>query len=581
MIRMMRKQYALPRLDDAIPSAGLDEHPANDEKPGSSSETRLSAFTIQVIAMASLGGILFGYDLGVVSGALPWLTLDFDLSVRQQEMVVSILYVGGGVGAMVGGSICDTFGRKRAIIVTDICFLIGAFILWLAPSYAYVILGRLVVGFAVAVSGIADVSYLHEIAPVQLRGSIVSVNEACISLGFLLAFVASIAFSSDTSASAWRPMFGASGLIAILQLLGMARMPESPLWLQGQGRIEESRVAMQLIRGRALIPETVEGDEKKTEERYSSLVEGDNDVLLAIASHPARQRQCYFNLVSTHFHGVIILMQQQIVFVKQLCINHRRQAIIACFLAVTQQFCGQTNVLSYAPAIFAAAGRNAQSTDAHSWATLSIGLVKFITTVLVVWKIEVFGRRFLLLSGIAVIAVGMLFLVIAFESMQLQGLSTGNAENLSENGVGLAWAIPGVLLVVTGYSLSFGTLTWLLTSELFPTEIRGRALGASTIVTYACATLVTSTFISAQVWLGRPSSVFLIYFLVACAGFLFALVAIPDTKGKDISDIEISLDNMPWWKLRRPVSIDGDSVHIGSSPPHGGDIALTWDNQLS
>lgn len=129
-----------------------------------------SPFVIQVTAIASLGGILFGYDLGVISGALPQLAATFDLSSSQQEVAVSILYLGGGVGAMVGGSICDLFGRKRAILMTDVIFLIGALILYAAPTFQVVVLGRVVLGFAIAVSGIADVSYLHEIAPVQWRG---------------------------------------------------------------------------------------------------------------------------------------------------------------------------------------------------------------------------------------------------------------------------------------------------------------------------------------------------------------------------------------------------------------------------
>jgi MFS family permease len=130
---------------------------------------RISWFVIQITIIASIGGILFGYDLGVISGALPQLTTTFDLSSSQQELAVSILYLGGGIGASLGGSLCDSIGRKQTILLTDIVFGAGAIILYAAPTFAWVVFGRIVVGFSVAVSGIADVSYLHEIAPVHVR----------------------------------------------------------------------------------------------------------------------------------------------------------------------------------------------------------------------------------------------------------------------------------------------------------------------------------------------------------------------------------------------------------------------------
>ena len=202
----------------------------NDDRKDLKLETQLPsrppAFVIRVAAIAGLGGILFGYDIGVISAALPYLTEDFDLNQTQAGWVVSILYVGGFLGAILGGSMCDYIGRKKSILITDILFLVGALLLLLAPSYSMVLQGRIVVGFGVAVSGIADVCYLHEISPSQWRGSVVSVNEACISLGFLLAFAAGSLLSNVVHA--WRLMFGLSGIVALIQFLGMwyvAAMP--------------------------------------------------------------------------------------------------------------------------------------------------------------------------------------------------------------------------------------------------------------------------------------------------------------------------------------------------------------------
>jgi MFS family permease len=229
-------------------------------------------------------------------------------------------------------------------------------------------------------------------------------------------------------------------------------------------------------------------------------------------------------------------------------------------------------VLSYAPLIFAAASVNSTTgTNAsmEAYATVSIGIMKFIVTVLVIWKIESVGRRSLLLWGIATISVGLFLLAVAFagtEVVQKQNTDTNDGtqqQNQDENEGGDAsytvvesaysgfyLAVPGVLLVVCGYSMSYGPLTWLITSELYPTEIRGRALGVSTIVTYACAAIVTYTFLSASAWVGS-SILFSCYLLITCIGFIFAYMAVPDTGGRNPEGIEQDLDHMVWWQGRQ------------------------------
>ncbi|ACI65487.1 predicted protein, partial [Phaeodactylum tricornutum CCAP 1055/1] len=480
----------LPALADSFEPAQCDgKNPATSQITGRAGP---SWFVIQVTLLASLGGILFGYDLGVISGALPQLTSYFDLQSAQQEIVVSVLYVGGGFGAALGGALCDTYGRKSTILVTDVLFLLGAIILYAAASYGMIICGRIVVGFAIAVSGIADVSYLHEIAPIQYRGSIVSVNEACIALGFLLAFgVGGWMSREETNNEGWRGMFGISGVVAFIQLIGMWTMPESPTWLKDRGLHRESEAVL-----RRIYPEPF----------VSNFVHSDANSAFAVTS----------------MH------------------TYRRQVYIALFLAVCQQLCGQTNVLSYAPLIFAGGNASKSGDFVRGWATLSIGIVKFAVSCVVIWKVDALGRRHLLLAGLGVVAVGLLFLSGDEPTTTL----------IDEGDRAFSLALPGVLLVVTGYSMSFGPLTWLLTSELFPTDIRGRALGASTIITYFCAWVVTSTFLSAQEWLGA-STVFTMYFLVTVAGFLFAIKAIPDTGEKSTREIDDSLDQMAWWRPRR------------------------------
>lgn len=389
-------------------------------------------------------------------------------------------------------------------------------------------------------------------------------------------------------------MFGISGVIAIIQYIGMWNMPESPVWLKEQGRHEEAILTMARIRqgqGSSCATTTDDhhrvigsgGDDGQHQQQRGCHTEGattgtrnsitsyeavtapsehsttsSSDSTWSGLSSPALSIRGLLGRCSFYCNQFMYLLRQLQVFVRETILHYRRQGYVALFLAVTQQLCGQTNVLSYAPIIFAnsssGSGASSSSPDDYvrGWATLSIGLVKFAVTVIVIWKIESIGRRVLLLTGMAIIAIGLLLLAIAFSGAETSAdQETAYVDNsgtvVEDTGDGFYLAMPGVLLVVCGYSMSFGPLTWLLTSELFPTDIRGRALGFSTIITYLCAAFVTLTFLSAQEWFS-PTAVFFLYLLVTCLGFIFAYTAIPDTKEKTTDEIEDDFDQMPWWR---------------------------------
>jgi MFS family permease len=446
--------------------------------------------------------------------------------------------------------------------------------LYAAPSFAFLLLGRIVVGFGVAVSGIADVAYLHEIAPPKWRGSIVSVNEACISLGFLLAFAVATLLSGEGNTSGWRLMFGLSGILAMIQFYGMKSLPESPNWLYERGRIQEAEESWQRISSeqgfthsqlRQTNDETMEiaATPIRGLSSYRSVDCGTTEIIgsttpssvINDASTSRRNSQSptirpsapgIMGMIPQYLLQLGTLLKQFVAFVATTMTNHRPQAYIALFLAVTQQLCGQTNVLSYAPLIFASLEKDKDAEGYVGGTTLLIGVVKFLVTVLVIWKIEQVGRRILLIAGMSTIAIGLSLLLIAFSGLDMENIQEDELESKSS---GFFLALPGVLLVVSGYSMSFGPLTWLLTSELFPTDIRGRALGASTIVTYAAAAFVTSTFLSTQERFGS-SVVFGVYLLITCTGVLFAYAAIPETKGRSEEEIATDLSTMLWWRRR-------------------------------
>jgi len=517
------------------------------KKRNMSSQTQRDAippFVVKATTIASLGGLLYGFDLGCISGALPQITNAFELTERQSELVVSFLYIGGGLGSAIGGSLCDTGGRRAAILVTDVVFLLGAAILYLSPSLTVVLLGRIVMGFGVAVSAIADVSYLHEISPPEWRGSIVSVNEACISLGFLVAYIVGYFVTSVDPVEGWRSIFGLSGFIAVIQFIGMLAMPESPVWLREQGRKEEADDALMMINGgngwirggsgsgSGFVDEDCVGD---TGETPSTLYASIDD------SHP--QREIPVDDDRNPASRIIKMWRDTLESIKQYIkemYEHRRQVTIAVFLAVAQQFCGHTNILNYAPEITQQIGFDSASKYTLG-ITIIIGTIKFVITCFVIWRIEFLGRRSLLLGGLLTIAVSTMMLSITFWHQERHG------QNEYMNSFSATVALVGMVGVAAGYAASFAPLTWLLISELFHTKFRGRALGSSTIITYLSAAIVSFCFFSIQKQLG-PSVPFTIYFAVSVLSTIFAALAVPDTGGKDPDEIEVHMKKMRFWR---------------------------------
>lgn len=469
----------------------------------------VSWFLVKAIAAASLGGILFGYDMGVVSGALPELKRSFALNDTQQEMIVSFLYLGCCIGSTIGGALCDWAGRKKSILFTDLIFVIGAIVLFKSSSISQLLIGRVIVGIAVAVSGIADVAYLHEISPTVWRGSIISVNEGCISLGFMLSYLSGYGVSIASPNNGWRLMFGIGAIIAILQLLSMSIMPESPVWLQEKGQTSAAEQARNAIDGKPTSA-TINGETIELTDHQPS-----NHVDHQEVSFGQRDPQPIFNT-------------------RTFLVTYRKQIIITLFLAIMQEFCGHPNVLNFAPEIFADIGY--ASTKSSLLGTFLVGVVKFISTCIVIVNIERVGRRKLLILGIGLICIGNLLLTVTLWK------SGSEITTIFEQTV----AVSGIFSVAIGYAVSFGPLTWLIVSEMFPPWIRGRALGASLFITYIALFLVSFTFLSGQK-LGRAIP-FLCYFVLTLLSIIFVYIGIPDTGNKTPEQIEIIMTEMPFWK---------------------------------
>ena len=361
-------------------------------------------------------------------------------------------------------------------------------------------------------------------------------------------------------------MFGISGYLALIQLIGMIYMPESPAWLKQQGRERDREEALRLIYGATgRVP--IEDEEPENSDLDDSVTSATPVAVATVTTAVAINDVNVYDALDgpdeefSTSSGVVLVRASRcstkLYGVTRFLACYQGQVSIALFLSVMQQLSGQASVLNYAPVIFMKLDHSDLS------ATLWIGVVKFCITVLVIWRIEYLGRRFLLLFGMFIIVVGQFMLAFAFSMVN-------NEENPPKSA--MFWALSGVLCVVFGYSSSFRPLTWLLTSELFPTDIRGRALGACSITTYLFATLVTSTFLSMQSAIGS-STVFVLYGLITLLGMVFVYLAIPDTGGKSAEESSDELKLMWWWR-RRGELVPGSS-HASDPRFHRDLVELT------
>lgn len=427
---------------------------------------------------AGLGGLLFGYDTGVISGAQLFLKNDFTLSVFTLEVIVSGVLAGAAFGALVGGRLADLFGRRALLIVTAVIFATGAIVCAAASSTTILIIGRLIVGLGIGLSSGAVPVYISEVSPPAARGWTVSLFQLSITVGILLAYVVDYAFAAIQG---WRWMFGLAVVPAAVFALGMLFLPESPRWLARKGHRDAARAVLARIRGSADVE-----DEMLEIER-------------SIAQAKERGR-------------LSDLLQPSL----------RSALVVGIGLAVFQQVTGINTVIYYAPLIIQSAGIS--SASGAILATAGIGIVNVLMTIVSMWLIDRVGRRPLLLTGIAGMVVTLLMLGLAFHmSIQAGWLSSV--------------AVICMMLYVASFAISLGPIFWLLISEIYPLTVRSSAEGLSATFNWVSNLVVSLTFLTLLQAIG-PSWTFWLYGLLAIGAWVFSYYLAPETKGRTLEEIE-------------------------------------------
>ena len=445
-------------------------------------------FAAKSAFFGGLGGLLAGWDIGAIAGVMLQLTTEFKLADGQKELVASTMLMGALGGSVVSGALADRLGRRATILLSSAIFAVGSVVTASASSVGVLYGGRVFTGVAVAVSTTADVMYLTEVAPLEWRGALTSCNELMTTLGILLAYSAGAL--ADGVAGGWRILFGIPTLLALLQFVGMLGMPRSPRWLMERGWREEARDVFRVI----LV------DEARVERELSAI-----EAELRRQRRAEERRKEERRGAGDEGGG-------------GLCHRAGPELAVAVTMMVFSQWVGNANVLNYAPIILTKAGMGASASLA---ATVGLGVVKMLMTIVAIVSLETKGRRPLLLAGAVCCAVAMLMLGAAFTPTPPT----------------VPLAVGGLVLFVAAWSASFGPLGWLLASELFTDADRGRAMSVATSVNWSANLGVSLTFLTISDALGQNNAFFM-YAAVASAALLFIFVWVPETMGKTIGEIQ-------------------------------------------
>jgi SP family galactose:H+ symporter-like MFS transporter len=450
-----------------------------DKEIASPSDAHLRGARFVYIAalFAALGGLLFGYDTGVISGALIFIKREFGLTTIAEEIVVSGVLLGATIGAIAGGKAADLYGRRRVLLVTAAIFGIGALASAVAPSPMILIVSRVGLGLAIGLASTNVPVYLSEVAPPHARGWVVSLFQLAVTIGIVVAYLTDYAFAGIEEG--WRWMLGLAVVPALVFGAGMFFLPETPRWLIRGGHHQVAHRVLVRIREPADVNIEIE----------------------EIKASLAQQAE------SGHWMD---LLRRQV----------RPALVVGLGLAVFQQITGINTVIYYAPKILQAAGFN--SASGAILATVGVGIVNVAMTILAMFLVDRAGRRPLLLVGIAgmIVTLGVLGLSFRYPSGQL------------------AWiAVICLMGYVASFAISLGPIFWLLIAEIYPLKIRGLAEGTAATCNWASNLIVSLTFLTLVEKLGA-SSTFLLYAFASVASWLFAYNFVPETKGRTLEQIE-------------------------------------------
>jgi SP family galactose:H+ symporter-like MFS transporter len=428
-----------------------------------------------VAAVAALGGMLFGYDIGVISGAELFLKQAFRLSAGSEELAVAAVLIGAVIGGLFAGKLADRISRRYALLVMAVIYGLGAVLTAISPGYWWFFAFRVLTGVAVGASSMIVPVYIAELAPRQIRGALVILQQLAIACGILVSYLFDYLYTEV--GWGWRPMFATAVVAAVALAIGMLLLDHSPRWLAMQGRWDEARAV------------TAKVDPSASDEEIDAIRQ----------SLEAEESTSWRDLLKPGLRGALIA---------------------GLGLAVFQQFIGPNAVLFYGPTIFSYVGTTSSSGALVS--TIYVGLTLFVFVFVAIALVDLIGRKALFYIGLT----GMTAMLVALGFIFRAGAS--------RYGVLLLVAL---IVYIACYSTSISPLFWLMSAEVFPTRLR--AIGASwcSVANWSANLLVTVTYLTMIADIGK-SWTFWTYAIVGVLAIIFVRFFVPETKARPLEDIE-------------------------------------------
>ncbi|MEV6110479.1 sugar porter family MFS transporter [Streptomyces sp. NPDC051940] len=475
--------------------------PLTEIPPAGLRRIRLWAFAI------ALGGFLFGFDTGVVSGALLYVKHDFDLNSFEQGSVVSVLLIGAMVGATLAGRIADGIGRRRILGLIGAVFVLGTVVVSAATGYPMLLAGRVVLGLAVGAASAIVPVYLSEISPTAIRGRLLTLNQLMITAGILVAYLVNLVFSS---AEAWRAMFAVGAVPALLMVAAtLWLLPESPQWLIAHGRPEVAHRWIASVTDDATADRLVERTRQRLAEERAE-----------------RERQTLASGQRTR---------------RLLAPDVRPALILGLTLAAVQQFGGINTIIYYAPTIIEGTGLSASNSIFYS---VFIGIINLAMTLVAIRVVDRSGRRPLVLWSLAVMTVSIFMLGLAFV-VDMNSVLT----------------LLFMVVYIAAFAAGLGPVFWTLIGEIFPPAVRAEGSSASTAVNWVSNFVVSLAFLPLADAIGQGET-FWIFAVICAFAFLFVSRYLPETRGRDAEEIGAALA-VRFGRTGRADGVDGTEGAAG------------------